>query len=380
MNEEWKDLSYKTAHPKDDGFMFNGTDITDLGLEYVPELADTYVYSPAETIVHDETFEGHDGGYYYGAWKQPKEFTLRCYFSEKRINMGIMARIHQVFKVGQSGKLVFKRRPWCYYNARVIESVLPEFTNYLNGIITIRMKAYFPFARSDVMFCERNDPHYDEVMSNTAFFNKKEMIPPTSFKNITNSNLTLPILLANPGTEVTPVAISIAGDVGMGITITNTTTKQKCSFVKITKELTPAASRAYEQDARVVCDGLNGKTVLIDNAGLVYPGYLYHHEGFISLEPSFPVVRGIFANISNGNILETTNILESNYVGQYIYLGSNGWCRIVTQPDKHTLVINKNVSPLEIQTTIMRMNEITITPVGSFDLTKLEFGYKPAFG
>ena len=56
------------------GFRFCGTDISVLGLEYVPDMKDTYVYAGTQTQVSQEVFEGHDGGYYYGMTKQPKEF------------------------------------------------------------------------------------------------------------------------------------------------------------------------------------------------------------------------------------------------------------------------------------------------------------------
>ena len=43
------------------GFSFCGVDIADLGLEYAPENANTYVYSPGAFDVNDESFPAHDG-------------------------------------------------------------------------------------------------------------------------------------------------------------------------------------------------------------------------------------------------------------------------------------------------------------------------------
>ena len=105
------------------GFTYRGVDIAELGLEYAPEIEETYVYRPAASTLPDETFDGHNGGYYYGITYQPKEFTLRCFFEEERIDRGVMAKVYATFKKGSSGRLVFQRRPWCYYNV-VIEDVL----------------------------------------------------------------------------------------------------------------------------------------------------------------------------------------------------------------------------------------------------------------
>ena len=45
------------------GFTFCGVDIADIGLDYAPELADTFVYAPSRVRVHEETIDTHDGGY-----------------------------------------------------------------------------------------------------------------------------------------------------------------------------------------------------------------------------------------------------------------------------------------------------------------------------
>lgn len=57
------------------GFSFCGTDIADLGLEYVPETANTYVFAGSDYKIHEQVFDGHHGGYYYGSTVSPKVFT-----------------------------------------------------------------------------------------------------------------------------------------------------------------------------------------------------------------------------------------------------------------------------------------------------------------
>lgn len=350
------------------GFSFCGVDIKTLGLEYVPELRDTYAYAPGETSIHDETYEGHTGGYFYGAWAEPKEFYLRCYFENKQIDHGVIARIYDLFRVGRAGKLIFTRRPWCYYNARVIKPVELDLTNYRNGLVLITMKAYFPYSRCDKMY----DSSYDvQILNNTGLFDSEDKVPQTSFSNINSKNSRM--VLANPGTEITPIAISISGDVKDGLCIENLTTKQKCTFVNITDEVTS------DIGAKIVCDGLSGKVAKIDTYGEVTPGYLYHKEGFISLEPCFPVERNIFVKQVDGNTITVYNNLLINYEGQYIFI--NGWYKITEQPDAHTIIVEKTISNPDIhKTTISRMNELNISFVGQVgNVKKLEFNYKPMF-
>jgi len=167
-------------------FSFCGVDIASIGLEYAPEAKDTYVYAPAKANVHEETFDGHDGGYAYGASKEPKEFILRCYYEEEHIAKGLMANVHNLFKVGKKGVLIFKRRPWCYYYATVTDIDTSDIYTYMNGLIVITMKAYYPFARglpvnNHLLYNLVTDDYHDEILKNTAMFDKAYMVPQTEF-------------------------------------------------------------------------------------------------------------------------------------------------------------------------------------------------------
>ena len=202
------------------GFSFNDVDIADIGLEYAPELQDTYVYQPAETSTHIETFDGHQGGYFYGAWRQPKEFILRCYFEEQMIDKGILGKLYGNFRVGQRGKLIFKRRPWCYYNAVVTEVDAHEIYNYENGVVVIKMKAMYPFARSDIFTNSRAEKYHDVLMQNSAVFDKENM----ELLQIYSLTEQTSLVLANQGTERAALGFYISGDVGTGVIIGNKTT------------------------------------------------------------------------------------------------------------------------------------------------------------
>lgn len=362
------------------GFSFCGIDIADIGLEYAPDIKDTYVYATATTNVHEETFEGHDGGYSYGSYKEPKTFTLRCIFEEEHIAKGLMAKVFHLFQPGKKGKLIFKRRPWCYYYATVTSVPdLSEVRNYLNGIITITMKAYYPFARgieiNNRLFCSLpTDPYHNEIMENTALLDKDYMVP--------NTQLTTPItgqtsiLLYNPGTERAKVDIVISGSAGDGVTIANSTTNQKCRYVAFNTN-----GNQY-----IYTDGISGKTVL-DDDGARELAFLYHDYGFIELEPAFPILRKIYATCE-GNTVTTVNILFEDeaeqewYAGKYIFIGNeNGsWHKIVQCQDKHTLIISNTASQATpCYSCIALMNEITITPTHGSSLSRLSFIYKPTF-
>lgn len=363
------------------GFSFCGIDIADIGLEYAPENKDTYVYAPAQTNVHEETFEGHNGGYTYGAYKEPKVFTLRCFYEEIHIAKGLMAKIFSTFRVGKQGKLVFKRRPWCYYHATVTNVDIADMHSYQNGLVTIEMKAYFPFARADKLDPEWDDKHlfynilgdlhHSEIMQNTAILDKEYMVPSMSFTEAPNNT----VLLYNPGTERAKVDIVISGIAGDGITIGNKTTKQTTRYI------------AFNDDSgEIYTDGTNGKTVATRN-GNTKLAFLYHDYGFIELEPAFPILRDIYA-ICSGTTVSTVNILYSDqdekdwYAGKYIYLGNNSegkWCKINRCENKNTLSLTGYGVDGSFKTCIVLMNEITVTTTQGSSINKLAFIYKPTF-
>lgn len=363
------------------GFSFCGVDIADIGLEYAPENKDTYVFSPGAENVHEETFGGHDGGYVYGSYKQPKEFILRCYYEDEHIARGVMARAHALFKVGKSGLLIFKRRPWCYYYATVTNFNHDEMYNYQNGIIVITMKAYYPYARSveingRMLYNLPTDPYHEEIMANTGVLDKAEQVPQTTFTSPPVSPRE--ILLYNPGTERAKVSIVIAGTAGDGVTIYNKTTDQLCRYVAFS-----TSGNEY-----IYTDGINGKTVK-DTSGNRTLAFLYHDYGFIDLESSFPIKRNVFVSY-NGETVTTTNILFDDgayylkdwYVGKYIYLGNN-WFKIRECTNEHTLKVQSRNGTLpgtgKYMTPIVLMNELIVTPTQGTSISKLSFIYKPTF-
>lgn len=349
-------------------FSFCGTHISTIGLSYAPELENTYVYRPAATNVHEETFEGHNGGYIYGAWKEPKEFILRCYFEEKRIDKGIMAKIHSLFRIGKTGKLIFDKRPWCYYFATVTNVDDRETSNYLNGIITITMKAAYPFARADFLYNERTDPFHDDIMNNSAAYDKQSMPPVTSFLSLPQNT----VIIGNPGTERAAVKVTAAGDALEGIVIANNTTGQSMKIIGLSK------AETTNVNGEVIIDSLNGKTIL-SKPNEKTMAAKYHDYGFLELESAFPAIRDLYIHYDAGYTVQVVNILNENLIGKYIFVQGE-WRKINTQPDKHTLTVSKAMTESGTEkTTAMLMNEIQITAIGTADITKLSFEFKPTF-
>jgi len=363
------------------GFTFCGVDIGDLGIEYAPEIEDTYVYKPSRSNTHEETYDGHNGGYFYGAWKEPKEFKLRCFY-EKQIDRGLMAKFYALFKIGKSGRLVFQRRPWIYYNATVVDIDDSGGITYLSGLITITLRAMYPYGRlnnADWNVVDKNKftysntrDHYFEVMQNTALFDKDGMKPVSEYTNIGTGRT---IILANPGTEKAPLSISLSGSVGNGVTIKNKTNNTFCRFVAIT------ANNTRQQNKYVYLDGISGKTMLRSNDGTSSQlASLFHDQGFITLDPAFPSTREIYTTY-NGTTVDVANILYQDYTGEYIFL-NNEWRKIENQTDEHTLTLAEEYalsSSGSERTTIMKMNELEIIPDTSMYLYSLKFIYSPTF-
>ena len=359
------------------GFSFCGVDIADLGLEYAPEMEETYVYRPADKTIHEQTFDSHNGGYFYGITSRPKDFRLRCIFEESHINKKITSRAYQLFQVGRSGKLVFQQRPWVYYNVAIVESTLDP-TNYLNGYFHVVARAYYPYGRSDQFTIPQFDVMRDFMKESTAMVTDENMLAPFNYDSTANTfkytNITAnrTILLPNPGTERAAVGIKIAGNVGNGVTVGNNTTGQACTFMAITKANTTNLNRY------VYLDSLNGKTLLLGN-GYKQTAFVYHHDGVIELAPNYPAKRDVIVTLSNSNTVRITNYEKENFVGQYIYLAGQ-WRKINSQPENTKLVLDSTPSGTGIQKApIMPLNELYVSSVSGMDLSLLEFVYRPTF-
>ena len=352
------------------GFSFCGVDIAKFGLEYVPPLNQTYVFAGSGYEVHEETFDAHHGGYFYGTTVQPKDFTLKCFYQDLHIAHGSLSAIENFFRRGKTGRLVFEQRDWVWYTATVIGIDLSDLRNYRNGFVTITLRAYYPFARHDCISLEDKNMMSNHISANSGLLATSDT-PPVSFNSISE---TTSLMLYNGGSEQANVAIYIAGDAGEdGITITNHTTGQTTKFCAFTKDNTTNVGKY------IVSDGLNGKTVLTDGVQSEY-AFLYHDHGFISLEPSYPIERDVCISCTQG--LDTISLIGSSVgddvVGRHVNL-KGVWCKIL-KVDEDILTIDRAAQSTEMTyTNIVTMNEITVELSANAELTKLDFIYKPTF-
>lgn len=255
------------------GFSFCGVDISELGLEYAPDLTRTYVYSGSSYKVHEQSFDGHDGGYYYGSTVAPKTFELRCIFQDRHVNDGVLTHIERFFRRGRTGPLVFSKRPWVSYTATVVKLDASQLTNYKNGVVTISLTAYYPYAVHPQNWLDLTSSHLTNMMNNSGLL-FEAMTPSTS---IIASGGTMTeqtsFLLYNGGTEPSPLAIHIAGDATEGVVIANAATRQKCAFIALSSAITSDAGKYLR------CDPISGLTVLTDGISEEL-AYLYHDYGF----------------------------------------------------------------------------------------------------
>lgn len=351
------------------GFSFCGVDIAKFGLEYVPPLDQTYVFGGAPYEVHQETFDAHHGGYFYGTTVQPKDFTLKCLYQDLHIAHGSLTAIENFFRRGKTGRLVFEQRDWLWYTATVVGIDLSDLRNYRNGFVTITLRAYYPFARHDYISLGNDNMLDSYIAANTGLLPVEET-PKTEFIDITE---TTNILLYNGGSERAGVAIAIAGNASEGITITNYTTGQSAKFVAFTDDITTNANKY------IVSDALNGKTVITDGTNSEL-GFLYHDHGFIELAPSYPTERDIYVTYSQGSdrISLVNTDLGDDVVGRYIRIGDK-WLRIINK-DNQDLIVNEAIATTgSAYSNIVTMNEISIELSQGAKLTKLEFIYKPTF-
>ena len=363
------------------GFSFCGTDIADVGLEYAPENKYTYVYSPAATNIHEEIFDGHNGGYFYGAYKQPKEFVLRCFFEDSHVSLGIMAKAHSLFRIGKSGKLIFKNRPWCYYYTTVTNIETTEMYNYMNGLFVVTMKAYYPYGRStkegtQMFYNLSSDEYHDEIIANTAMLDTALIAPALSYGSsespVTYSVNSDTFLLFNPGTENAKVSFKFSGTAGAGFDIYNKTTDQRCRFIAFTPALADY----------VLVDGISGKTISEKN-GAKKLSFLYHDYGFMDLAPAFPIKRNLAVAYDGTSVTTTAQLYKTAeekawYSGKYIYLNGH-WRKILRCQDTGTLVLQASAGTGTATADIVLMNELQLTLSQDTSLTKLEFIYKPTF-
>lgn len=356
-------------------FSFCGIRIEDVGLEYIPSNDNTYVYKPSNYTSHEEIFDGHDGGYYYGATLQPKDFILRCYYEHTDIRDGLMNKIFNLFKRGRTGYLVFSNRPWLWYKATVNNVDISQMYNYENGIVTIKLRSYYPFARSDYFYIHDND---EDQANNSNALSREELVPETEFENIIEQT---ELYLYNPGTETSKVLIDVQGEAPDGFSIANAKTRHICRFIALTDSATTDVSK------HLICDSISGKTYLKSDNGTTEYAFLFHDSGFLDVSPSEFIIRNIDVSYTAGSntITVPQSLEEFDYVNKHMFIDGE-WRELVSHPSETTYVVSSIGGGIishsgTNKTDIVSMDKIVITPSNpdNFNLTQLKFVFDATY-
>lgn len=367
-------------------FTFNGVSCGEFGLRYAPDIRDMYVWRPTTSNIHSQTFDGHHGGYFYGATKKPKEIVLRMFFEESKITEGILSQVESFYRVGATGKLVLGRRPWVYYNATITSYDDTQLTNKFNGMITIRMQCFYPFGRCEFLNLDPNDPYYDDIVANSNMVVNMTNAFPIEYTNLTAETQ---LHVMNPGNETADVAIEIAGDVGQGVLIENRTTRQTCKIVAMSAAETTQAGKYY------VCDSLNGYCYLTNGTDKEIK-YLWHDRGFIQIQPARTIARNLVGEVatlvtpSEERDVIHSHSMPDNLVGKYAILRTLG----ATPPHKNhsAYLVNYQNDLKDITVQGLQLNngtryemkfietdDIWIKPITTMSIDRLKFVYSPTF-
>lgn len=364
------------------GFTFGDVDIAELGLTYAPESKDFYVYSPTQVNIYSQAYDGHPGEYLYGTSLKPKEFTLRCIF-EENVESGLMYKVITTFQIGKTAKLVFKRRPWIYYEATVIKVDTSRLLTAHSGVITISMRAAYPFGRSALKYLSETGDQSPLVLENSGFLTYDPSFITNTIVNTTWN--TQEWYLYNPGDVKTPVGVNFAGNTGSNIvTISNDTNGDSLGLVGITDALTTSVNKW------IAVDGINGKTVLT-NGSTSQLAFLYHHQGFLTLEPGRPIRNVLLKHtydVTSGRRMSSSSpLFNESMIGKYIKVpNKTNVYRITSILDEYTagiagVAINNSISWPSTSTSVLcdifTLNRIIAS--GKPTVSKLEFNYTPLF-
>ena len=357
-------------------FTFNGVSCGEFGLRYAPDIRDMYVWRPTTSNIHSQTFDGHHGGYFYGATKKPKEIVLRMFFEESKITEGILSQVESFYRVGATGKLVLGRRPWVYYNATITSYDDTQLTNKFNGMITIRMQCFYPFGRCEFLNLDQNDPYYDDIVANSNMFVNMTGAFPIEYTNLTAETQ---LHVMNPGNETADVALEIAGDVGQGVLIENRTTGQTCKIVAMSAAETTQAGKYY------VCDSLNGYCYLTNGTDKEMK-YLWHDRGFVQISPAKTLASNLHGQLiidmqTDQLGLEIDKPLSNDVIGKYAVVQNKPYK--ITRLENNSIYlrgfIGEGVITSYDNIRIVDTDDIWITPITTMSIDRLKFVYSPTF-
>lgn len=258
-----------------------------------------------------ETVDGYDGGYFTGTKEGPLAIPLQIIVDEAPRSK--LNKIGWWMRRGAVGQLIFDNMPYKYYMARVTSQATPpmymHFSQTLNafvysGVINVTLTAYTPRAYLlDEVLAQYPDigSAYDGVNDATGIV--EPSVRPA--KILTNLTGTINTTLFNQGTAPAKAAITVAGTMEAGVTVSNLTTGQSFTLTAPDGE-----AHAYSVDAQ--------------------RGYVAELSGTLELEAS----ESQFANktiaqtLENGQryVLSVGSVVQTEGTPPD-YLTLNGFCR-----------------------------------------------------
>ena len=303
--------------------------------------------------------DGRNGGYRYGTRVQPKEFSIDIYYENlerKQLN-----KLLALFDRKAKGELIFEDRPYAKYtavpNGRIELQEYRENRNgqdLYHGTMTIPMKCYDPFAKLDVsadLTAAAGEIYWPAASMRPA-------APTASSKSF---------LVYNPGTEITPAIIRIAGSSGEEMIIRNKTTGQECMIRGMTAGMTGSAGKNLEINAET------GRVELVGTGREL--AFELHDGGYISMAPNRNFEEEYPVQYTSGSVTITMqNGADQDMVGKYIYL-EGAWRRTTSYINATQMAISAAMAKSgTAKAPIVTMNEIEIE---GGTLTKLELEFEP---
>jgi len=357
------------------GFTYQGVHCEKYGLIYNPAIGDLLPFMPSFKPI-TATVTGRDGAYWYGNTVSERKFTLPCYF--ENVPEFTFGNIYQWLKRDTEGELIFDERPWVSYKVRptaamkgnvYVHTDVPKGTLLYSGTMSLEFTAYQPFGymtmtemANDVLGTFRLA--VSRLADGTERVNDGSGVIPADKMPVLTPTLNQNLLVYNPGTEVTPAIIRIAGTLPTDGTlkIHNYTTGDVCGITGL-----PA-------NDTLVIDGETGRVYRTSDNDL---SYSYHNDGYISLAPCIPFDRDIEISYSNGMNLITSINGEFRSIHNRHYVNLAGkWYKILHVQDNRAATIDRNCEDSGLEKAdIVVMNELYIE--GSGTLTKFQCSYSP---
>ena len=314
-----------------------------------------------------ESVAGQTGSYDFGTKINEGHHSLHCFCDG--VTEFELRWLQAWLSPGKVGKLIFDESPFKYYTVKL--SNRPDFSfipfgysgggTLYKGEFELELVAFYPYGLS--RFDTLDEAIYDNP-SGKLYYNSgllyKEILPPSTFTNITNNKN---IILYNGGNENANVNVRITGTWD-SLTINNKTTNQ--SFT-LKKNDVPAT---FEVDANLgQCRHFELETLATD----------YHSGTYIQAEGTGWVDMYTQVSLTNGSDLvafPVDAVLDDDLEGKFVFI-NGGQYEIESKVNDNQIKLTSTFTGTSglYDATIVKDNKISVSGVG-LNISKLEFEYK----